>query len=107
MLDRAARYADQCIAELPTREGPGLYLDIDRTTLYAWAEIDTPMGKEFSHIFDRVMQIQAHRLINGGLYGRFNATITKLMLAKHDYVDRAEVAEKSDQTVTVITRSED
>lgn len=107
MVELAQGYIGQCVNMLPTREGLALFLGVKRSTLYEWEKHDTKLAVEFSDIFDEIMAEQAVRLVSGGLYGRFNATITKLMLAKHDYVDRAEVAEKSDQTVTVITRSED
>lgn len=87
LVDKAATYIDNCIGEVPTKEGLSLYLDVDRSTVYAWAEDpQTPLAKEFSHIFNKVMTEQAKRIINGALFGRFNATFSALMMSKHGYV---------------------
>lgn len=90
LLERAALYVGQCIAEVPTKEGFALYLGVSRSTVYEWVDLDTDHGRRFSDIFDDIMAEQAKRIINGALYGRFNATISKLMLTKHDYTDKVQ-----------------
>jgi hypothetical protein len=90
LIDKAAGYLGTCVGVLPTKEGFALYLNISRSTVYEWIELDTPLGRSFSDIFENIMAEQGMRLINGGLYGRFNPTITKLMLTKHDYTDRVQ-----------------
>ncbi|MDF7480882.1 DNA-packaging protein, partial [Proteus mirabilis] len=40
---------------------------------------------------DGIMAFQEMKLINSGLAGDFNATITKLMLANHGYSEKQEV----------------
>lgn len=70
---------------LPTVEGLAVRLGVSRETLYAWAR-DAGKG-EFSDIIERLRAEQAERLINQGLAGNYNATIAKLLLAKHGYKD--------------------
>ncbi|WP_298585140.1 terminase small subunit [uncultured Kocuria sp.] len=90
LVEKANKYLSTCLGVLPTKEGLALYLGVHRSTVYEWKDLDTPLGREFSDIFEEIMAEQAVRLINGGLYNRFNSTITKLMLVKHDYVDKQE-----------------
>lgn len=63
-------------------------LKISRETVYAWAK-DTKKP-EFSDAIRVLMAEQERALINKGLLGDYNATITKLALTRHDYKDRAE-----------------
>ncbi|MEN7471298.1 terminase small subunit, partial [Providencia stuartii] len=42
-----------------------------------------------------IKTLQENRLINKGLIGEFNPTITKLMLANHGYSEKQEVDHKS------------
>lgn len=72
---------------IPTIEGLAYYLEIARSTLYKY-EADSP---DFSDIAERVRQLQAKMLINGGLMGDFNASIAKVMMTKHGYSDKQEI----------------
>lgn len=91
LVDKAAEYLSNCIGKLPTKEGLALYLDVNRSTIYEWAALETPLGKEFSYIFEKIMAEQGERLIQGSLMGRFNPTISKMMLTRHDYVEKQAV----------------
>ena len=71
---------------VPTIEGLAYELHVARSTLYKWA--DEHDG--FSYIFERLKAAQAKKLLSGGLSSELNATITKLMLTKHDYSDKQE-----------------
>ncbi len=112
-----------------TIEGLSIKLDINRDTVYEWEkwtppeqiEAETPEGTiklpttddktielyaEFSDIVSRVRQLQAEKLIQNGLDGTYNPMITKLLLAKHDYVDTRQTdltskGEQIDGSVTV------
>lgn len=64
-----------------------VFLGVNRSTLYLWAE----KYPEFSDILEQAMARQAQALIENGLTGAFNSTITKLMLTKHGYTDRQDV----------------
>jgi len=61
---------------------------VSQKTIYNWAEKEE--NEDFLHILDVLKDIQQQTLISGGLSGGFNATITKLVLAKHGYADRVE-----------------
>lgn len=79
---------------VPSVAGLAVELGIARSTIYDWAsQEDKP---EFSDMLDTILSTQERKLINGGMGGKYNSTITKLMMTKHGYSDRQEV----DQTVT-------
>jgi hypothetical protein len=58
-----------------------------RSTVYKWAE---EPDKRFSDILRKIHEFQEHALINKGLNGDFNSTITKLILTKHGYSDHSK-----------------
>jgi DNA-binding XRE family transcriptional regulator len=94
LLQKAQEYADLAsnraldgedratasVAEL------ALHLDVSRSTVYKWSE----EHKEFSDILEKILTAQELALIDNGLRGTFNSTITKLMLTKHGYTDKQE-----------------
>lgn len=71
---------------VPTVEGLACFIGKSRRVVYKWAGED----EEFMHIVDGVMTAQGKLLINGGLLGDYNPTITKLLLTKHGYSDKVE-----------------
>lgn len=72
---------------LPSVEGLAVKLGAARSTLYKWADEHS----EFSDILELLLSQQAAQLIQNGLVGNYNATITKLMLTKHGYKDRSDL----------------
>jgi hypothetical protein len=66
-----------------------VHLGISRETLYAWSRDEDK--SEFSDLLSQVRTAQERQLINEGLRGNFNSTITKLLLNKHGYSDKSEV----------------
>ena len=92
ILKKAKDYLTQyeVFEAVPTIAGLAVYLDISRETVYAWAA--EPEKDEFSDICKRLMTRQEFALLNGGIKGDFNPTITKLMLTKHNYSDKQEQA---------------
>jgi len=58
-----------------------------RSTVYLWAKDEDK--QEFSDIVRQVAEYQEEKLIDKGLDGTFNASITKLMLGKHGYKDQS------------------
>lgn len=79
--------------EVPTVIGLALFLDVATNTVYNWYRDE--VSPEFLRVFMRVEQIQHQRLVNQGLIGNFNPAITKMMLTKHGYSDKQELAHTS------------
>lgn len=79
-------YENKLKVNLPTIEGLAYTLDVSRSTIYLWKEDH----KEFSDILEKLLAKQAFLLINNGISGAYNSTITKLMMTKHDYRDSQE-----------------
>lgn len=79
-------YKNKLNVKLPSIEGLARYLGVNRDSLYQWEK----EHEEFSDILDSVRAEQAERLINNGLSGDYNPTITKLMLTKHGYSEKVE-----------------
>ena len=83
---------------VPTIVGLAIHLDVTTKTIYNWATEEKP---EFLRIFTRVDQLQHRALVNGGLSGKYNPAITKMMLTKHGYSDKQELDHtSSDSSMT-------
>lgn len=85
---------------VPSVAGLATELGIARSTVYEWAKDENK--QEFSDMLDNILSTQERKLLGKGLSGEFNSTITKLMLAKHGYVDQSKV--DGEQKVIVETR---
>ena len=68
----------------PSAAGLADELGISRSTLYKWADENV----YFSDMLGDVNIKQERVLLANGITGEFNAAITKLVLAKHDYSDK-------------------
>lgn len=84
--------------EIPMIEGLALVLKVDKSTLYDWAQ--HPDRVEFGQVM-RLIKLQQHNdLVNGGLSGKNNAAMTRLLLGNnHGYSEKQEI--KQDTTATV------
>lgn len=85
ILEKAREYLDNLPEDEAVHSIEGLadYIDMHRSTMYAW---ETEEGKEeFSDILEQVRRKQAKALVTGGLNQTFQPTITKVMLTKHGY----------------------
>ena len=71
---------------VPQIAGLACALNVSRETIYAWSKEDDK--EEFSDIVEQLRGNQERTLINGGLKGDLNASITKLALVKHGYQDQ-------------------
>ena len=91
LLNKAAGYVAYAYAEeeLPSLEGLALYIGVRRSTIYEWQK--DPTKQDFSDIVDNILANQAKTLINKGLKGEYNSSITKVILTKHNYSDKQEV----------------
>lgn len=86
---------------LPSVAGLACYLGKSREAMYEYGK----KSKEFSDILEGILCLQENTLINKGLTGAFNPTITKLMLTKHGYSDKQAIDHTSSDgsLPTVIT----
>jgi hypothetical protein len=93
-LLKAREYIDSCYdvdedkenqikgrVKIPTKGGLAFHLKVARETLYDWSD----KFKEFSDVMEELGAIQEDRLINNGLKGTYNPTISKVLLTKHGY----------------------
>lgn len=74
--------------KIPSVAGLSAYLGIARSTIYDWASQEDK--KDFSDILEDILSEQEKVLLNKGLTGDFNSTITKLVLSKHGYSEKTE-----------------
>jgi hypothetical protein len=75
-----ANYGDP----FPSAAGLADELGISRKTIYNWAD----SNPNFLRMLDAINAKQERVLLANGITGEFNAAITKLVLAKHDYSDK-------------------
>lgn len=88
IIDKTIAYIEKCEEDkdLPSVAGLAVYLNCARRTIYNWGD-ENP---EFLHILEKLLATQEVKLINGGLKGTYNSTISKLILTKHGYADKVE-----------------
>lgn len=80
-------YEDEPINHLvPTVAGLCGFLGVARSTVYKWSG-EHP---EFSDTLKQIEESQEVKLVNGGLGGGFNNSITKMMLTNHGYSDKVQ-----------------
>jgi hypothetical protein len=84
--DKSTSYEHRIKVNLPSIEGLARYLGVARSTVYEWQKL----YDDFSDILEEILAEQAQRLINNGLSGDYNPTISKLILTKHGYSDKSE-----------------
>lgn len=106
LMDMAEEYLAQFETDkktLPKREGLALHLGVGRTTMYTW-ERDENTPVRFRNTLERLELMQAQRLIDLGLNGTYNPTITKLMLHNCGYTEKTTVDhQSSDRSMTPST----
>lgn len=72
---------------IPSIVGLCRVLGVAKSSIYLWAAAE---NNEFSDIVEEINEYQHHDLVNGGLKGDLNPTITKLLLAKHGHSDKVD-----------------
>lgn len=72
---------------IPSIAGLACYCGKSREAMYQYQR----ESSKFSDILDGILTLQENKLLNGGLGGTMNSTITKLVLSKHNYSDKQEV----------------
>lgn len=91
ILDKTKEYLEkyeELKEVIPTVAGLASYLKIARSTIYEW--IGQEDKQAFSDILEGILSEQEKTLINKGLRGVFNSTITKMMMTKHGYRDESK-----------------
>lgn len=71
---------------IPNIAGLACYLAVSRSRVYEYKD----KSEEFKDTFEAILALQESKLINKGLSGDFNPTITKLMLANHGYSEKVQ-----------------
>lgn len=72
---------------IPSIAGLACFTEKSRGNIYAYGE----QSKEFKDILEGILRLQESKLLNRGLTGEFNSTITKLILTKHGYSEKQEI----------------
>tara|TARA_R110000822_G_C15172132_1_gene479420 strand:- start:479 stop:856 length:378 start_codon:yes stop_codon:yes gene_type:complete len=90
LIEQANEYLDKYTTLIPSHVGLAMWLNVHRDTLYAWNKDKDKY--QISDILERIMQMQHEKLMDGGLSGDFNASITKLCLGKHGYTDKQDLS---------------
>lgn len=70
---------------VPTIEGLCYWLDITKSTLKKWCADEEK--EEFGNLVERLMDLQAKKLVSGGLTGDYVPTMAKVMLSQHGYAE--------------------
>jgi len=85
-IDGFKASADELV---PTVVGLCRHIERSKSTVYNWQK--DPDKHEFLDILGKIEENQNIMLVNGGLGGTLNPTITKMMLTKHGYSDKQEI----------------
>lgn len=72
---------------VPSIAGLACYLGKARSRVYEYGK----SNEEFKDTLEAIQSLQESLLVNKGLTGDFNATITKLMLANHGYSEKQSI----------------
>lgn len=79
---------------LPSLEGLASYIGVCVKTVHNWK--NDVEKKQFLHICNGVMTLQARYLINNGVMGVYAQPVTKMMLSKHGYSDKVDTNHTND-----------
>lgn len=74
--------------DMPSIVGLAGYIGVARDTIHAWVKDEK--DAEFSDIIKQISEKQEQCLTKGGVGGRYNPTISKLILGKHGYHDKVD-----------------
>lgn len=94
LVQKAIEYIEQEFKRdevIPTAAGLALFLGIPKSKLYIYAQKHAP----FRTILESLNALQEKRLLAGGLTGKLNSAIVKLVLAKHGYKESHAVDVKN------------
>ena len=92
------------VVKIPTIGGLALAINCARSTLYDWAA----KYPEFSYIMEQLGANQENGLINKGLSGDYNPTISKVILTKHGYREGLDqTTNEKDLPASIIIKQKD
>lgn len=111
---RSTKYNDEVLAKtkdylhnyekydhlFPSIVGLSSVLGIAKSTISSWKHDDDK--QEFSDTLEQIKDQQHLTLLNKGLTGEFNASITKLMLHNFGYSDKQKI--QSDQSDMLVVK---
>ena len=101
LVERAEQYViDGFIDEgemVPSIAGLACYLGISKNSVYKYGELDS----DFLNTLESIEVKQEKLLVNNGLAGKYNSTITKLMMSNHGYKEsnKTELTGKDGQAL--------
>lgn len=101
LVERAEHYViDGFIDEgemVPSIAGLACYLGISKNSVYKYGELDS----DFLNTLEAIEVKQEKLLVNNGLAGKYNSTITKLMMSNHGYKEsnKTELTGKDGQAL--------
>lgn len=85
--------------EIPSIAGLSRYIGVSKAQVFEWRH----KHPEWEEALDALLSDQEIKLIGSGLSGKFNSTITKLVLSKHGYSDKQEISGPDGKPVEVET----
>lgn len=85
---------------IPSIAGLACYCAKSRNNIYDYGE----KSSDFKYILDAILALQENKLLNNGLNGTFNSTITKLVLGKHGYHDKVETESNAEQIADALVK---
>lgn len=95
IIDKTSAYYDKMLnahkagaVGFPSIAELSLEIGVSRKVIYEWLKDEDK--QQFRDICEKILALQELSLHDNGLIGKFNATITKLMLTKHGYVEKTE-----------------
>lgn len=89
--DYAVNYGTKYKDIIPTISGLARVLKCTRPTLHRWEGEKDAEHAAIGEVMREIKNEQERVLLNGGLSGAFNSTITKLILSKHNYSDKSTI----------------
>lgn len=88
---------------IPSVAGLAIALGVSKQVMYDWCEIHP----EFLDTLTAVKETQEALLLNKGLSGEYQPTITKLLLSNHGHHERQEVQHDGIDKISVIIQPVD
>lgn len=89
IANKLGGFSQRLKVNLPMIESFAAFMGVTRKTLYNWEKVHP----EVEEALDRIKQEQLQRLIDEGLGGNYNSTITKLLLSHNHGIKEETISE--------------